>query len=390
MMEKSADISAMDTKNRAARGSFALRTPALALIFAIALGGCGIRARIPDASTELPKDEPLIEASSEQPLAPPLEESLPPAPEDPDPPEEEEPSGPDAAPPAEESREADPVQDENSERKEFSQDASGELSPDAETLIADAVPPKENEPHEGTGQEEAPKEEPPAEAPVATGESGPAAPVAGKEASDKTVTEIVSADEADRLGASEEAPEAETVMQYYQALLAQRTSDLFECKKLDLYWESPEDYTTVHKSSSAHKVIQLAGAYDVSAKLQEDDLVIDDGWLQRKNPGAIVKCVDSSLLGQGIAGSGGASEEASKILGRPGWTETAAAKDGVVMVLSESLLRSPAGQTAAAVYMAKTMYPQAMEDVDPDEAFRELMEESGGSVPSGLYFYAVD
>ena len=73
-------------------------------------------------------------------------------------------------------------------------------------------------------------------------------------------------------------------------------SGLFECQRFYIYWETAEDYHTVHKSSDEHQIISNAGAYDVSAKLQNDALIVDDGWIQRKDPGVIVKVVERSSL----------------------------------------------------------------------------------------------
>ena len=58
-------------------------------------------------------------------------------------------------------------------------------------------------------------------------------------------------------------------------------------------------------------------------------------------------------------------------------------------MLSGELLQSASGRTAAAVYLAKLLYPEQMQDVDADEALRALIEESAGRAPSGLYAYTI-
>ncbi len=369
------------------------RTIALSLIICLLLSGCGIRARVPSdeylaenrevqtvegsqeitaAAEDPPKEEP-VEKEEEDPEEPPAEET----------PQEEPEEKQEEKPPVEENRELPSKEDPEAERKEFSSDASGEVSKDAETLIAAPEPPEEPE----EASEQAEEQTPAPETPVPTGEEGSLAAVETEGEADKTVTVVETAESAEQLTASDDAPEAENMLQYYNALLDSRLGDLFECKRLDVYMESEEDYVTVFKNSPGHRLILQAGAYDVSAKLLEDDLTISDDWLARKNPGAFIKIVDSSVLGSGISSSASARAAVEAMLQRPGWRDVEAGKTGLVIALSDSLLRSDYGRMAAAVYIAKAMYPSQFTDVDADDALRTLLKESSGSDPDGIYVY---
>ncbi len=97
-------------------------------------------------------------------------------------------------------------------------------------------------------------------------------------------------------------------------------SGLFECQRFYIYWETAEDYHTVHKSSDEHQIILNAGAYDVSAKLQNDALIVDDGWIQRKDPGVIVKVVERSVLGSGVSSTRQAETVCGALKTREGWS----------------------------------------------------------------------
>lgn len=303
----------------------------LVLLAVLQLSGCGIRVRTPEAP--LPAEDPASEqetVTEEQPQIIPEEPEI-----DPNRPSEEDPE---------------------SDRREFSEDADAELSSDAETVII--IEETETPAPQGAAQE---------------GSGG------------HTATETVPDQQAEEQGVADDAEVAETALQYYQTLLDSRLGELFECKRLYVYWETPEDYQTVSKTSAEHQVILLAGAYDVSAKLLPDALTVDDGWVLRKNPGAIVKCVESGLLGRDVLAVSAAQTVRENLLAREGWNAMDAVKSGTVLLLSQELLRSPAGQTAAAVYLAKTMYPAQMSDIDPDEALRLLMQESAGTEPGGIY-----
>ena len=134
-----------------------------------------------------------------------------------------------------------------------------------------------------------------------------------------TATQTLPADEAERLGVSESAPAAETAQRYYAALLQTRLNTLFECKKLNVYIETPAAFVTVYKTSAEHALILAAG------------------------------------------------------------------KNRRVLLLSEAFLSAPQLQTAAAVCLAKAMYPDLFDDIDAAQAVGQLADECGAD-PGTLLF----
>ena len=201
-------------------------------------------------------------------------------------------------------------------------------------------------------------------------------------------TEILSQQEAEQLGVSEEAPRADNAYQFYQTLLNERVGSLFECKRLYVYWETPVDYRTVFKTSPEHNVILMAGGYDVAAKRKEDALLVDDGWIERKAPGFMVKCVEASVLGKHVRGTQEVQRVFEALCARPGWNEMNAVKTKNVILLSEELMDTKWGQLAAALYIAQIMYPDEMSDVDTKEALRLLSQEATGTEIDGVFAYA--
>lgn len=276
--------------------------------------------------------------------------------------ESQEPQNADDTPDPDTPTEIDP----KAEHRTFSDTADAELTPDAENALAGIGQGEgstgHNDTQEGSGA---------AEAPDAT----------------QTATETVGAENAEKTGADETGETADSAMTYYETLLADRLGSLFECQRLYVYWETAEDHVTVHKSSQAHQVILNAGAYDCASKLAADALTVDDGWIARKNPSAVVKIVDSSVLGSGVFSTAGAKAVRDTLAARDGWAELDAVKNGRIILLSQELLTTQARRTAAEVLLAKAMYPSLMSDTDAEEALRALTEEIDGRSLSGTFIF---
>lgn len=333
------------------------RLCAVVLCALAVLTGCGIRSRVLPADAAGAADAQAGQGSAVAAGEQPARERT------------------DAAPAAQRSDEAlsvepDPnapaADDPNSERRAYDEYASAELTQggDGSLLTAGEMP------EAGTVADESPAH--------AAREAEPAA---------LTATEVLTQQEAQRLGVSEEAPRADTVYQYVQAMLENAVGSLFECKRLYVYWETPTDYQTVFKTSAEHGVIVQAGGYDVAAKRKEDALTVDDGWIARKAPGCIVKCVDASVLGSGVHGTKAAQAVMASLLARPGWETMDAVRTRTVIVLSEELLETRWGRLAAALSVASVMYPEALSGVDAEEALCLLSQEATGAAADGIFAY---
>jgi hypothetical protein len=207
------------------------------------------------------------------------------------------------------------------------------------------------------------------------------------EDAERTATQTVAAENAEQKGVSEEAAEADSATTYYEVLLQDRTGSLFECQRQNVYWETKEDHVTVFKDSPEHELILGAGAYDVSARLLEGNLHVDDGWIGRKDPGVIVKVTDRSVLGTGTVSDGPAKSLYGTLLARDGWAAMDAVRNGRVLLLSEELLEAPHLRLAAKLMIAKTANPELFADLSIDHALEMLAEEAAGSVPAGIFYY---
>ena len=207
------------------------------------------------------------------------------------------------------------------------------------------------------------------------------------EQAEEPATQTVAAEAAEKKGVSEDAAEADSALTYFTVLLQDRMGSLFECQRLNVYWETKEDHVTVYRTSPEHQLILNAGAYDVSSRLLAENLRVDDGWVCRKNPGVIVKIVDRSVLGSGAASSGAARKVLSALVSRENWAQIDAVRNGKVLLLSEELLEAPHLQLAAMLLIAETANPELFPDTDPNQAIRMLTEEAVGSAAEGLYYF---
>ena len=204
---------------------------------------------------------------------------------------------------------------------------------------------------------------------------------------ERVATQTVPAQQADQMGVSEDADEADAAATYFTVLLQDKTGSLFECQRQNVYWETAENYVTVFKTSLEHSLIVGSGGYDVSARLMEENLRVDDGWVVRKNPGVIVKVVDGNILGTGVSSTAAAQKVYSGLLSRENWKSIDAAKNRKIVILSDELLHASHLQLAAMLIVAKTSDPVLFKDVDIDKMLEMLIEEATGTLTTGIYYY---
>ena len=200
-----------------------------------------------------------------------------------------------------------------------------------------------------------------------------------------TRTEWVNASR--RMSTGDAGETADSALQFYTVLLDERTSSLFECKKLYAYLEMPQEYVTIHKSGDAHRLLLSAGLYDVSSRLQEDGLTVTGGWVVRKNPDLIVKLTASDVLGLKVSTADQAEPIYSGLFLRDEWDKMEAVHEHRVLLMSEEVLGNPYLACAGALMLAKTAYPELFNDVDMTDALARLLDESGGCSFPGTLFY---
>lgn len=207
------------------------------------------------------------------------------------------------------------------------------------------------------------------------------------EAAEKSATRIISAGEAERMGVAEDAKSAETAADYYRVLLQDRLGTLMECQRLYIYWETETEWRTVYRTSPEHRIIMDSGCYDVSARLTEERLQVDAGWVVRKNPDMIVRVVPAGVLGSGVYSADEARQWRDGMFRREGWNGIPAVRTGRVALIAREMTEAPHMKLAAELLIAQTAYPELFGDVDVGEALKAMTEEATGSIPESLFFY---
>ncbi|MDO4542540.1 MAG: hypothetical protein Q4C00_06925 [Bacillota bacterium] len=171
-----------------------------------------------------------------------------------------------------------------------------------------------------------------------------------------------------------------TVADEYQKLLNDGIGSLYECKKGYVYFEDIADYTTVGHSSEEHKIIVYSGCYNVGESLTGNYQTVNDDWVISKNPSVIVKCVDSSILGQDITDTTQAQSVHAGIMSRPGWNGVQGVLENNILIVSKQLLDSKEGQLAIKMHIAKEAYPTLFTNIDMTTICNDLLGDTSGSI----------
>ena len=258
------------------------------------------------------------------------------------------------------------VEDPRARDREYDESADAELVPGLEDAL--------HAPGEGEG------------APLPEDEAERAA-LQQRGDAEKRARQAVENEQAQRQSVDEDAGEADTALEYYTVLLQDRSGSLFECKRLNVYWESAEDHVTVYKTSPEHALILESGCYDVSSRLTEERLHVDDGWIGRKAPDVVVKAVSPDVLGGRVHDPGAARAMLNALGERTGWAQLPATRSGRVLLVSEELLGEEHLRLIAALAVAKTAYPELYGDVSMDEACAALYQEATGAALEAVFCY---
>ncbi len=174
----------------------------------------------------------------------------------------------------------------------------------------------------------------------------------------------------------------QTIVDQYTDLLEQGVGTLYPCQVHKVYFETVTDYLIVGKGSTEHQMILDSGGLNSADMLRSDALNVGDDWVIQKNPDAIVKCVDASVLGSAVYDTAAAAQAYAALCSRPGWETLSAVTYGNVILLSEELLETEEGQLAAKLYIASAMYPTLFSNVDLNAYCTTIFGEN-----CGIYAY---
>ena len=208
-----------------------------------------------------------------------------------------------------------------------------------------------------------------------------------REEGDRSALQTMTDPQADTLGVSHDAEASDSAITYYTVLLSERMKSLFECQRSSVYLETVRDHETVFRASPEHLLILSSGAYDVSSRLMEENLIVDDSWIVRKNPGVIVKISEEGVLGRNVLLPLRADALRRSILAREGFEKTEAVRKDHVLLLSSDFMDEPHLRLVSSLAIAMEAAPDLFGDVKLEEALDEMCHEAWGTGYGGIFFY---
>ena len=184
------------------------------------------------------------------------------------------------------------------------------------------------------------------------------------------------------LGEEGRADEIIGFIEQYQKIVEERTDDLEEEDKPEVFLEWSQPYHTASSETPFQSHITAAGGINIAGEESAQYPTVSPEWIAEKDPDIIVRCVFATedLTEEML------KDARDEILSRPGLSSVKAVEDDQVYILGGpmiSAVRSVVGE----LYLATWFHPDLFEDVDPDEVHEELVQKFYGLELEGVYVY---
>jgi iron complex transport system substrate-binding protein len=152
------------------------------------------------------------------------------------------------------------------------------------------------------------------------------------------------------------------------------------------YVESYSDYNAAGPSSGAHRMCVLSGGHNIAADLAIPYPLVTPEWVVSQDPEVIIKVASyGNGYAQSISDIFNLRREA--IMARPAWHHISAVKSGRVHVMDSAIWTGPRAVIGMA-HMARWLYPDRFQGMDPEELHREYLETFQGIPYKGVYVSA--
>ena len=176
--------------------------------------------------------------------------------------------------------------------------------------------------------------------------------------------------------------EAQKLIDHYNNAtdpIEKRVSEIDTDQKVQVYFEWCSDYKVCGIDTGSGEVCAIAGGDNIAARLGAGVLKVDPEWIIEENPDVIVKLVTDSVASCSYDEDDPVMMAAFRdsLMNRPGWSDLSAVEDGRVYLIAYDICPSPSYHVGA-TYMAKWLYPELFEDLDPAAIHREYLSEFQG------------
>lgn len=177
---------------------------------------------------------------------------------------------------------------------------------------------------------------------------------------------------------------AQKFINYFNEPVEYIKKSLENVDKKTVYLETTTEYSTSFPGDYYANMINYSGGINIFEDASKDlsGKTVDPEEVISRNPDFIFKNVspDTAMKGTGVYEA--PSEEMmvktiEDIKKRPSWDEIEAVKNDNVYTMSQ-FGHGGASKLIGAVYMAKWMYPDYLPQLDPDEIFRQWLEDFQG------------
>jgi len=176
------------------------------------------------------------------------------------------------------------------------------------------------------------------------------------------------------LGVPERAYEFIDFYEGYLNTIQKRVSELPEEERVRVYLEQNNDYTTSGNGSGTNELCELAGGVNIAIDLVGSYPVVDPEWVITENPEVMVKSVNhgNKYAGYEKDSTEDIDELRASFMNRTGWQMIDAVQNGRVFMWSDSINTKPSFFVGV-TYLAKWLYPDLFEDLDPQAIHQEYL-----------------
>lgn len=191
-------------------------------------------------------------------------------------------------------------------------------------------------------------------------------------------------------GKEAEAKEYLDLHAKYTKLLEDRVGDMKESDRKTIYYEGYTDYKSVNKTTGGHQLVTSAGGINIAAEEEAAYPEISDEWLLEQDPDMILKLISSTkkdVLGAEVTSDEQVELTYVNLVGRPGWADLQAVENDKVLIMHADISTNALGSIVGSIYMAKTLYPEKFEDIDPAQVHEEIYEALYGEELEGIWAY---
>jgi iron complex transport system substrate-binding protein len=162
--------------------------------------------------------------------------------------------------------------------------------------------------------------------------------------------------------------------------------DLEPEEKKTVYYESDTKYTVYGGLSPLNGMISAAGGVNIYDDILLEDFDADPEDLAERDPDVIFKLTTLGEKGYSVNSTSEFEEIRKEIMTRPELSWVTAVNNGDIYIVNWGLT---AGfrRIIGPVFLAKCLYPEKFEDLEPHDYLKEYMEEWLRIPYQGVYIY---